>query len=84
LKEIRISLHAFQSCEKRGVSTEEVQIAIEKGTREPVKQGRVMCRLNFEYNSVWEGKFYSIKQVAPIIVEESNEIVVVTVYSYYF
>ena len=84
MKKIRISLHAFESCEKRGVSPEEVQLAVERGIREPAKQGRIKCRLNFEYNSVWEGKFYSIKQVAPVIVEETNEIVVVTVYSYYF
>ena len=84
MKQIRISFHAYESCEKRGVLPEEVKLAVQRGTREPAKQGRVKCRLNIEYNAVWEGKFYSIKQVAPVIVEEANEIVVVTVYAYYF
>jgi hypothetical protein len=30
------------------------------------------------------GKLYRIKQVAPVIKEETNEIVVITVYTFYF
>jgi hypothetical protein len=32
----------------------------------------------------WRGKYYLNKQVRPIFAEELNEIVVITVYSYYF
>ena len=42
-----------------------------------------MCRLNFQYNQPWRGKHYAIKQVAPIIVEWPDEIVVVTVYTFF-
>lgn len=31
-----------------------------------------------------QGKSYRLKQVAPVIVEEANEIVVITVYTFYF
>jgi hypothetical protein len=36
------------------------------------------------FGSRVEGKSYAIKQVAPVVVEEQNEIVVVTVYTFYF
>ena len=32
----------------------------------------------------WQDKFYAIKQVAPVVKEEANEIVVITVYTFYF
>ena len=52
--------------------------------REAAKRNRTLYRLNFQYQAEWQGKFYAIKQVAPVIVEEQNEIVVVTVYTFYF
>lgn len=33
---------------------------------------------------MWNKRVYTTKQVRPIFVEESNEIVVITVYVYYF
>ncbi len=53
---VKISNHAMDSCNKRGATINEVLSAIEQGTREPVKLGRIMCRLNFEFNQVWENK----------------------------
>jgi len=41
-------------------------------------------RRDFAFNDVWSGKQYGTKQVRPIFVEEADEIVVVTVYVYYF
>jgi len=39
---------------------------------------------NFFYGKDWNGTFYPTKQVRPIFVDEPDEIVVVTVYTYYF
>lgn len=36
------------------------------------------------FNAEWNDTFYEIKQVRPIFVEEEVEIVVVTVYVYYY
>jgi hypothetical protein len=36
------------------------------------------------YNKIWIDTVYPIKQVAPVIVEEEKEIIVITVYTYYF
>lgn len=43
-----------------------------------------MYRYNFAYNSFWRGQFYRIKQVAPVVAETAHELVVVTVYTFYF
>jgi len=43
-----------------------------------------MYRHNFDYRAQWEGQYYAIKQVAPVVVETENEIVVVTVYTFYY
>ena len=43
-----------------------------------------MCRLNFQFHAEWQGTFYAVKQVAPVIVETPEEIVVVTVYTFYY
>jgi len=83
-KPIRLSNHAKIQCDERGVLEEEVIEAVRMGTREPAKKGRIMCMQNFQYNNYWNDSYYPIKQVAPVIAEDENEIVVVTVYSYYF
>ena len=41
-------------------------------------------RLNTDFAAEWQDRYYAVKQVAPIIVEEDGETVVVTVYTFYF
>ena len=84
MKSIRLTIHASEQCVERGATEEEVKQAIEQGAREPAKRGRVMYRLNFPFRAKWQGNFYAIKQVAPVVVEAQNEIIVVTVYTFYF
>jgi hypothetical protein len=84
VKPIRLTRHAREQCLERGAAESEVCEAIEKGTREIAKLGRFMCRYNFRYDRQWQGNDYPIKQVAPVIVEDRNEIVVITVYTFYF
>ena len=43
-----------------------------------------MCRLNVPFESIWQGTYYSTKQVAAVIIEEPEATVVVTVYTLYF
>jgi len=83
-KSIVISPHAREKMFDRGASESEVQVAISTGNSEPARRGRIMFRKNFSFNSCWRGKHYAIKQVAPIITEETDKLVVVTVYVYYF
>jgi hypothetical protein len=83
-KPIRLSGHASQQLRFRGASEEEIVEAIQVAEWGPAEQGRIQCRKDFPFNQVWNGKQYATKQVRPIFVEEPDEIIVVTVYVYYF
>lgn len=84
MKSIRLSKHAEEQAVDRGTTRAEVEEAIRKASREPAIRGRDMCRYNFMFDRKWQGKLYRIKQVAPVIKEEADEIVVITVYTFYF
>jgi hypothetical protein len=84
MKVVRLTLHAQEQCIERGTDETEITTAIRDGNCEPAKKGRYLYRINFQYNKSWQGKFYAIKQVAPVVVEEETEFVVITVYTFYF
>lgn len=84
MKPIRLTRHAAEQCVERGATATEVCYAVEHGSREPAKHGRTLCRCNFSHNGLWQGNHYAIKQVAPIIKEELDEIVVISVYTFFF
>ncbi len=84
MKSIRLTKHALEQCVERGTDKTEISEAIRVGSIEPAKQDRLLYRANFQYNKYWQGKFYRIKQVAPVVKEEAYEIVVITVYTFYF
>ncbi len=84
MKKVRLTKHALQQSLERGASIDEIEISISLGSSEPVKKGRSMYRYNFDYNALWQGKHYLIKQVCPIVAEENDEFVVITVFTYYF
>jgi hypothetical protein len=82
-KEIRFSDHAMDQINDRGTSKEEVSTAIRGGEEIPAKRGRKAYRKNFPFESYWKGRYYSIKQVMPIVREEVESIMVITVYVFY-
>lgn len=84
MKPIRLSNHARETMESRGATEQEVTEAIRTAPWAPAQYGRLECRKDFPYEREWHGKVYSTKQVRPIFVDEATEIVVVTVYVYYF
>jgi hypothetical protein len=45
---------------------------------------RIMYRKIFQFDGVWRGRRYMIKQVAPVVAKEPDRLVVVTVYAFYF
>ena len=84
MKRIRLSKHAQKQIAERGATRPEVEEAVRKGSREPAARGREMCRYNFAFKRRWQRKHYAIKQVAPVVKEEADEIIVITVYTFYF
>ena len=83
-KPVRLSVHARQQIAFRGATEAEPIEAIRNAKWEPAKKGRWECRLNLSFEARRNEVFYRTKQVRPIFLEEDLEIVVVTVYVYYF
>ena len=81
-KPIVFSVHASQRLKNRG--TTEQDVCIRQGKREPAQRGLWMYRLNLEFQRLWDGRYYAIQQVAPIVAEEPDRFVVITVYTFYF
>lgn len=84
MKPIRLTKHASGYLDSRGFTFAEVEEAIRTTPWGAAELGRLDCRKDFPFGSDWNGRSYAMKQVRPVFVEEPNEIVVITVYTYYF
>lgn len=84
MKPVRLSAHARDNMVYRGATEDEIADAIWTAAWSPAERGRFECRKDFPYNRDWNGRTYATKAVRPIFVQDPDEIVVVTVYVYYF
>ena len=84
MKPIRLSAHALSYLARRGFTVAEVEEAIRTCPWEKAELGRLTARMELAFNSPWNGRWYAVRQVRPVFVDEPNEIVVVTVYTYYY
>lgn len=84
MKPIRLSEHVKEQLIFRGAAEEEIFEAIRSSQWQPAELGRLECRKDFAFENIWNKKYYKIKQVKPVFVEKEKEIVVVTVYTYFF
>lgn len=84
MRPIRLSAHAQGYVDRRGFSVDEVKDAIRSAPWQSAARGRLECRKEFSYNAEWNGTYYATKQVRPVFVEEKTEIVVITVYTYFY
>ena len=83
-KPIRLTVHARGYLDRRGFSEAEVVEAIRTSAWRPARGGRLETSKDFPYHTSWNGVFYPTKRVRPVFVQELAEIVVVTVYTYFF
>jgi len=79
-----LSQHCLEQARYRGCNEEEIIQTIRDIQWEKAELGRLQCQKNFTFNKIWNGKEYAVKQVKPIFMEESGEVIVITVYVYYF
>lgn len=84
MKPIRLSGHAKDQIVFRGTSEEEVIQAIRKSKWQSAELNCFECKKDFPYDKEWNNVYYKTKQVRPIFIEEEKEIIVVTVYTYFF
>lgn len=83
-KPIVFSTHALKRMRERGAREEDVREAIRTGQREPAQRGLFSYRLNVEFRREWDGRYYGVQQVVPIVAEEERPLMVVTVYTFFF
>jgi hypothetical protein len=83
-KPIRLTAHAKSYRFKRGFKESEIIETIQSSRWAPAPQGRMETSKEFAFDDCWNGRFYEKKLVHPIFVEEEGEIVVITVYVYYY
>ena len=84
VKPVVFTNHARDRCVQRGVPEADVVRAIREGHREPAQRDLWQFRLNLEFQKEWAGNWYAVQQVAPVVAEEAERFVMVTVYAYYF
>ena len=84
MKRIIFSPHAQERLILRGATEAEARTAMLEGERLPARRGRAAFRKNFPFHAEWKGRYYEVKQVMPVVVEENDAMVVVTVYVFYF
>ena len=84
MKPIRLLPHAMSRVARRGFTVAQVEETIRTALWKPAEQGRWECRRRFRYDRIWNGTQYRYQEVRPIFVDKGDEIVVVTVYTYFF
>ncbi|MFN0068061.1 MAG: hypothetical protein ACKVYV_10540 [Limisphaerales bacterium] len=84
MKPVRLTKHALSCCASRGFAAEDVEAAIRTASWGEAELDRLECRKDFPFGRNWNGKPYATRQVRPVFVEEAEEIVEITVYTYYF
>lgn len=84
MRPIVFSDHALHQARERGATEDEVCEAVREGEPVPAQGARSGYRLNFPFGRSWGGREYATKQVMPIVAEETDRIIVVTVFVFYF
>lgn len=69
---------------ERGTCEEDVRQAIRTGQREAAHRGLIQFRLNLEFKRKWDGRYDAVQQLLPIVAEDDRQLVVFTVYTFYF
>jgi len=83
-KPVVLTAHARERMRERGAREADVVQAIRIGQPEAAQRGLVLYRLNLEFHREWDGRYYGVQQVVPVVAEEGDRLVVVTVYVFYF
>ncbi|MBF2089492.1 MAG: hypothetical protein IGR80_16610 [Synechococcales cyanobacterium K44_A2020_017] len=60
-----------------------MQEAIRNSAWKSLGVNQFQCQYSVPFQQEWNGKLYSTKQIKPIFVERSAEIIVITVYTQY-
>jgi len=68
---------------ERKASEGEVKQVIQSAEWQSAEKGRHSASLAFPFNTEHYGRFYTTKEVVPIFVKEADQIMVITVYTFF-
>ena len=80
---VRLHPHARDRLKERGATGEEVIARVERGERIAAKHGRTGFRCNFPFDSEWNSRRYSTKQVEAYAVEEDGWLVITAIVKFF-
>lgn len=83
-KPIHLSGHAAAYRATRGFTAADVEETIRSSPWLPARNHRLEATRDFPFAAEWNGTRYATKRLRPVFVEEADEIVVGTVYTYVF
>ena len=69
---------------ERGATEEEVEATIREGERFPAKFGREGFRRNFQFDGIWRGRRYGMKQIEAFAIFENGDWLLISVIVRYF
>jgi hypothetical protein len=81
---MKLHSHAIARMIERGAGEEDVLGTIREGERFPAKFGRQGFRRNFEFDGLWQGHRYHMKQVEVLATWEDGDWLVISVIVKYF
>ena len=84
MNKIEIQPHANQRAIERGATEAEIIRTTTDGELFPAKFGRTGARMNFSFDSEWNGVHYKMKQIECFFVDEANKRIVITVIVKYY
>jgi len=82
-KPIAFSKHSLLRIKERKTTKQEVIEAIREGGWQPAQKGRLTCSKVFLFEKEHYGRYYKYKEVVPIFIEEKEQILVITVYTFF-
>jgi hypothetical protein len=83
-KPVRLTVHARNYQDRRGFTEADVIDVIRTRPRRRARGGRKEASKDFRYDAEWNSVRYARRRVRPVFIEEPDEIVVITVYTYSF
>ncbi|MBE0415039.1 MAG: DUF4258 domain-containing protein [Dehalococcoidia bacterium] len=75
--------HARERIQERGATEEEVRETLSKGKELKAAGKRTVKEMVFPFNARWQGRFYPRKKLRVIYAEQGDDLVVITVYTYF-
>ena len=83
MKPISFTTHARLQMANRKATELEVRQAILEAPWSSAEKNRLTCAMAFPFEAEHYDRYYRSKNVVPIFVEEEEEIVVITVYTFF-